>query len=329
MQIRTLALAAVGLALAGTGVAVAAGGDEPRGTAFGLRTGGGDELRGTAFGLRAARGDERRDDLARRIGVTRAKLDAALRDMALAEVDWARGAGFLTEAEANRIKERIRNGGRGGPAFFGHGFGFGLHGGLEAAAEFLGLTADELHDALATKTLAQIAADEGKSLDGLKAALRDAAEERLNDSRLTARQREAVLARLDAQLDDLVNGRSPQVTELARRLGVDRAKVVAALRDEAIAKVDRALDEGHITQEQANEMKERIRSAPGDGVGGKLGPGIGFGFGMGKPGVAPGGPCGPDADGERRRRFRGPDRPEAPGRPGFMPDGGELELQPA
>jgi hypothetical protein len=311
MQIRTLALAAVGLALAGTGVAVAAGGDEPR---------------GAAFEMRAARGDENRDALARRIGVTRAKLDAALRDMALAEVDWARGAGFLTEAEANRAKERIRNGGGGRPAFFGHGFGFGLHGGLEAAAEYLGLTVDELHDALATKTLAQIAADEGKSVAGLKAALRDAAEERLNDSRFTARQREALLARLDAQLDDLVNGRSPQVTELARRLGVDRAKIVSALRDEAIAKVDRALDEGHITQEQANEMKERIRSAPGDGVGAKLGHGPALGFGP------RGGPCGgPDGERRRGRRFGGPGKPEAPARPGFFPGpgGGDLELQPA
>jgi uncharacterized protein YidB (DUF937 family) len=273
MQIRTLALAAVGLAMAGTGVAVAAGGEQPR-TA--------------AFKLGAARGDERRDDLARRIGVTREKLDAALRDMALAEVDWARGAGFLSEAEANRAKERIRNGGGGRgfgfgfggpghPFMFGLGFGPGGGDALLAAAEYLGLSVSDLRDALESKTLAQVAADESKALDGLKTALRDAAEEQLEDSHFTQRQREALLTRFDSQLDDLVNGRSPQITELARRLGVDRAKVVTALRDEAIAKVDRALADGHITQEQADEIKQRIRSAPGDGVGGKLGPDIGLG----------------------------------------------------
>jgi hypothetical protein len=112
------------------------------------------------------------------------------------------------------MKERLENGelplfaGRGGP---GHDPGFGLHGGelVDSAAAYLGVSEDELRiDLREGKSLADVAAAEGKSVAGLKTALRAAAKEKLDDAvesgRLTAAQRDEALARFDERLDDLV-----------------------------------------------------------------------------------------------------------------------------
>jgi hypothetical protein len=97
-----------------------------------------------------------------------------------------------------------------GHAFRGGHVG-GLHGDvLGAAATYLGLTRQQLLDQLvAGKSLAQVtAAQSGKTVDGLKAAIEAAAEADVDADvaagRVTAAERDAFLAGLDARIDELV-----------------------------------------------------------------------------------------------------------------------------
>jgi hypothetical protein len=196
-----------------------------------------------------------------------------------------------------------------------------LFGGLQAAADYLGLKPRDLMTQLRTKTLAQIATDQGKSVDGLEQALRDAAKTALDrartNGRITQKQEDAALAQLDASLDDIVNGRNPQTTALAKALGIDRQKLADAIRDAKLAEVDRALADKKITQAQADRLKARIRVgetgffAFGFGLRGGPGPGLGG------PGPGPGRPGGHgDCDGRGMRDGNArPRNGAAPGAP--------------
>lgn len=249
------------------------------------------------------------DDVARRLGIQRSKLDAALQAMALADVKWAEDNGFITKVQAARIRERIASGEAKGLGHFGfHGRlgiglgGLGRHGGffkghfgrgsdvLSAAATYLGLSRGDLMDALRSKTLARVARDQGKSVDGLEAALRAAKKAELDEAvtsgEITTAQENALLGRFDSQVGDVVNGIPPALTDLARRLEVDRPRLVAAIKNGAIDRVDAALARGDLTKAQADAIKQRIRSSPAVPLGGFGlcgGPGR-FGFGDG-PGV--------------------------------------------
>ena len=117
------------------------------------------------------------------------------------------------EREADAVKAAINSGKV--PLGAGPGFGFHteMHGGkfLDAAATYLGLTEDQLRTQLESgKSLADVAKAQGKSVDGLKQAIVDAATKELDqvvtDKRITADQEQTILADLKARLDDLVNG---------------------------------------------------------------------------------------------------------------------------
>ena len=120
--------------------------------------------------------------------------------------------GRLTAEQAAELKEHLKDGTL--PLFGGrghHGHGFGLHGPelFGAAATFLGVTEAELRTQLeAGKSLADVAAAEGKSVAGLKAALVDAVEGKLDEAveagRLTDAQRDEALDRFKERLDDFV-----------------------------------------------------------------------------------------------------------------------------
>jgi hypothetical protein len=97
----------------------------------------------------------------------------------------------------------------GGIRHGGPGFGFG-----KAAAAYLGLSAAELRTQLESgQTLAQIAAAQGKSIDGLKQAILAEAKTHLDQDvaagRLGADQATAMLADLSSHLDDIVNHTGP------------------------------------------------------------------------------------------------------------------------
>jgi hypothetical protein len=80
-----------------------------------------------------------------------------------------------------------------------------------AIAGYLGLTEEELRTQLESgKTLAQVAADQGKSVDGLESAILAGAKARLDDAvaagKITAAQEQEILDQLASHIGDLVNG---------------------------------------------------------------------------------------------------------------------------
>ena len=157
------------------------------------------------------------DDAASQLGVKPAELSDALKQALKNRVDEAVDAGKLTEEQGKVLKERIDSdeypllfGG-----LFGHGrdHGFGPHGGfvvLETAASYLGMSEEDLREALEDQTLAEIAKEKGKSVDGLVKAIVAAQEERIDqavaDGRITKAQATELKARLSDRVEALVNG---------------------------------------------------------------------------------------------------------------------------
>lgn len=160
------------------------------------------------------------DNAAKRLGVTSAQLKAALQGAYDDRLDAAVAKGTITQDEADALKQRAKDDGlpllggrRGGFGPEGHGpGGFGhQRPALAAAATYLGVTEAELRtDLRSGKTLAQLAKDKGKSVDGLKQALSAAAKAKLDAAvkagRLTQTQADELSKRLTEHLDDLVNG---------------------------------------------------------------------------------------------------------------------------
>jgi hypothetical protein len=100
-----------------------------------------------------------------------------------------------------------------GPGFGRMGFGPGAE--IQAAATYLDLTPQKLFAALrGGKSLADVAKDQSKSVDGLKAAMKAAETARLDAAvkagKLTDAQRTQIEQDLDQRLDDLVNGTGPR-----------------------------------------------------------------------------------------------------------------------
>jgi CRISPR/Cas system-associated endoribonuclease Cas2 len=152
-------------------------------------------------------------DAAGRLGVSSAQVQAALKQAALDRVDAAVAAGRLTQAQAERIKQRIES--------RGFGFGFrhaGPHRGLrvvgEAAASYIGITTDQLRQEVQSgKSLAQVATEHGKAVSGLEDAILAAAKQRLDNAvaagRLTSSQAQQLLDRLRSRVDELVHRAGP------------------------------------------------------------------------------------------------------------------------
>jgi ribosomal protein S20 len=158
-------------------------------------------------------------DAASQLGVTPAALSSALRKALEKRIDAAVAAGLLTKDQAAALKQRIESGSFPlvGPGLFGgHGPGFGFgHPGhlasLDAAAAYLGLSEVELRSQLASsKTLADVANAQGKSVSGLVDAMVSSAEKRIDqavsDGKLTTEQAAAMKSSLRDRVTQLVNG---------------------------------------------------------------------------------------------------------------------------
>jgi hypothetical protein len=160
------------------------------------------------------------DAAAQDLGVSAADLTEALETALAARVDAAVAAGRLTEAQGAELKERIAagdvplvglgGGPRGGGPDRGGAAGFGHFGGLEAAADYLGLSEAELRAELdADTSLGEVAEAQGKTVDGLVAAIVAAATVEVNAAatagRLTDVQRDEILATIEERVTDMVN----------------------------------------------------------------------------------------------------------------------------
>jgi Spy/CpxP family protein refolding chaperone len=154
------------------------------------------------------------DDVAKRLNVSPTALDNALKGAYQDQLNQAVKSGKLTQAQANRIKQRIAQR-RPAPigfahrGFFGHRAGIRARG-LEAAAKYLGLTDAQLLTQLRSgKSLAEIATAQHKSVSGLTSTLKADVKARLDKAvaakMLTSTQEQKLLSRLDQRLNALVN----------------------------------------------------------------------------------------------------------------------------
>jgi hypothetical protein len=155
------------------------------------------------------------DNAAKQLGISPGKLSDALKKALSDRVDAAVAAGRLTKAQGDELKQRINSDDF--PLFGGlnRGFGhFGFFGKIDAAADYLGLTEAQLHSELESgKSLAQVAQEHGKSVDGLVDALVAAAKKDLDSAvaagRLTKAQETEMLNGLRDRITSLVNSTHP------------------------------------------------------------------------------------------------------------------------
>jgi hypothetical protein len=181
------------------------------------------------------------NDVAKRLNVTPAQLDSALKGATLDQLEAAVKAGKLTQAQANALKQRIQQGPAGGGPFLGPPpgafgpppFGVGRVGAgapATAVANYLGLTKAQLVKQLESgKSLAEIAKAQGKTTAGLEQAIVAAAKARLDkavaNKRLTTAQEQMLLKGLSANVGNLINNARPKGARLVApgRFGLHRA----------------------------------------------------------------------------------------------------------
>jgi len=165
------------------------------------------------------------NDAANRLGVQPSALSDALKAAFKARIDAAVADGTITKARGDELKARID---AGDVPFFGGGFrdrpfhgpgheGFGE---LAAAATYLGVTEMNLRDSqMSGKSLAQVAKDKSKSVDGLVDAI--VAEEKqelaaaVAAGRITDAQRDSIEQGLAARVKAMVNGERPRASTFA------------------------------------------------------------------------------------------------------------------
>jgi hypothetical protein len=204
-----LAAAAVAALLAGGGAALAAtsgGGGTASGTASAAATTDG------AAADRGARRAEFASALASALGIDASKVQSALDAIRGTRPEPGQVAAALASelgVDVSEVEAALEQIGLppGGPHR-------GPGPGLEAAADYLGLSQNELRDALMSgKSLADVAKSQGKSVQGLEDALVADATEHLNeavaDGRITQAEANARLGELNERVDDLVTTTGP------------------------------------------------------------------------------------------------------------------------
>jgi lambda repressor-like predicted transcriptional regulator len=170
-------------------------------------------------------------DVAKRLGISQDKLEGAIEGATVARIDAAVARGDLTKEQGEELKKRVRSGdgpvilpGFRGPklgigplgigplgppekGFFPGPFpGFDF---VEQAADYLGMESADVRKALRDgKSLADLAKQKGKSVDGLEQTLRDAirndADKAVDDGVLTKEQADHIAKKLSATADELV-----------------------------------------------------------------------------------------------------------------------------
>ena len=165
------------------------------------------------------------DDAAGKLGIPASKLSDALRNALNDRIDAAVAAGRLTKEEGASLKARIQSDGfpllGGLHDELGH---VGAFGSLDEAAAYLGLKEAQLRTKLeGGKSLAQVAHDQGKSVDGLIATLVAAAKKKLDGAvsagRITKAQEDEMLSGLKDRIGNLVNATGPEGRPHFRRPG--------------------------------------------------------------------------------------------------------------
>jgi lambda repressor-like predicted transcriptional regulator len=185
--------------------------------------------------LAALRDGKSLADLAKARGKSVDGLEQALRDAIREDADKAVEDGALTKEQADRLVEKLSDAvdelvEQAGPPGLGSGFhGPGLGVGplapldkgilpalpardlMETAADYLGIDAADVRRGLSSgKSLADLANDKGKSVEGLKQALRDAiredADKAVEDGVMTKGQADRFVEEFGGAVEELVEG---------------------------------------------------------------------------------------------------------------------------
>jgi hypothetical protein len=151
--------------------------------------------------------------IAERRGLSVDELEARVEARLLARVDAALAAGRISEERASKLRQRIAD--AEACARPGHRRGhFALRRALASAAHYLGLTREELRSQLPGDSLAGLAQKQGKSVEGLEAAILGPAKEQLARAvaagRITQARADALLDRLEDAVARLVAKTFPQ-----------------------------------------------------------------------------------------------------------------------
>lgn len=170
---------AAGIATLGASLAFAQEGDDAT-TTPGVEQQEENETRASAF----------LDDVAAELGITAEELSEAIKAVQLARIDEAVASGDLDEAAAERRRERIEAG-EAGPFFhFGpgpfqghHAARLSMHISLEQAADFMGLTTEDVRAGFQEgRTLAEMAEEAGIARDDLVAHLVESVNTRIDEA---------------------------------------------------------------------------------------------------------------------------------------------------
>ena len=171
----------------------------------------------TDDGDKDARCDTYRDKLADNLGVSRDKLDEALKQTQLDMIDQAVADGNMDADKAADLKSRIESGDVPcpgfGPGHGGHPGGpmmRGLHWLGDNAAEILGISKEDLRSKIADgSSLADVADEQGISVDDLKSKLLESAksdlDQKVTDGDLTQKQADEIYQHFSDNIDDIVN----------------------------------------------------------------------------------------------------------------------------
>jgi hypothetical protein len=189
--------------------------------------GGGAAIAATQLDSPAERSAAIVNDAAGQLGVQPSQLSDALKKAEKNQIDAEVAAGQITQEQGDAMKAAIDSGkaplvnvGPGGfddhgPGGFGHGFGGGgPFDGLDAAATYLGVTGDQLRTDLQNgQSLADVAKAQGKTADGLVAAMAADAKKNIDAAvtagKLTQSQADSIESQLTQRLTDRVNGTFP------------------------------------------------------------------------------------------------------------------------
>lgn len=154
--------------------------------------------------------------VAEKLGITLEQLQSAIQSAALDAVDEAEAEGRITAEQADKARERIESG-QGLRGLFErrherreHRRDLVRKGIVESAAEAMGMTFDELKAELqAGDSIADVAAEQGVSVDVVKEAITADAEAKLDEAvangRITQERADELLSKLTEHLDDIVN----------------------------------------------------------------------------------------------------------------------------
>jgi hypothetical protein len=166
--------------------------------------------------------------VAEKLGIEPDRLEDAVSEARNDQIDEALARGDLTPEQAERLRERAEDvpalvdpepgeRRRGGPGGFGwhafpgaphgRGLGLGLFDGVDALAEFIGISNEQLMEELRQPdaTLASVAADHGKSREELKEFIESKAGEFIDDAVEAGWLPEQAAGRLKERLGQMID----------------------------------------------------------------------------------------------------------------------------